>query len=99
MENTVNHVQRLDLPQPFSLGFTVLWPDFREPNQPVTLAYFCVSNNYREKMGSEDIQEPFIYTSYEETGLFMDYLEKVKLISLGDLRVHSSDVSVLLCLV
>lgn len=29
-------------------------------------------------MGSEDIQEPFIYTSYEETGLFMDYMEKVK---------------------
>lgn len=37
------------------------------------------------KMGSEDIQEPFIYTSYEETGLFMDYMEKVKWISLGEI--------------
>lgn len=35
-------------------------------------------------MGSEDIQEPLIYTSYEETGLLMDCLEKVKLIPLGD---------------
>lgn len=35
-------------------------------------------------MGSEDIQEPLIYTSYEETGLFMDCLEKVKWISPGE---------------
>lgn len=62
-----------------------MWPGFRESNQPVTLAYFCASNNYRQKMGSEDSQEPLICTSYEETGLLMDCLEKVKWISLGEI--------------
>lgn len=84
-ENTVSHVQRLHLGHHFSLGFAVVRPDFRKSNQPVTLVYFCTSNNYREKMGSEDIQELLIYTSYGETGLFMDCLEKVKWISLGEI--------------
>lgn len=63
--------------QHVSLEFAV-WPNFSESNQTVTLSYFCMSDNYRQKMESEVMQEPLIYTSYEETGLLMNSLEEVK---------------------